>query len=700
MNVSGTRCKSLFGRSIRQREQRSRMVRPLLYQTEHLERRDVPATLGAFSNVSVPAYTGMPITIVGGTNPQNYSVSSSNPNVVPSIVQGQFLTFNISHNSSGVGDPQIDNQTMTFQLFGQLTPDTVSKISELVTSGFYSGKNFHRIASGFPDSSTYILQGGSVNGDGTGDVPRPGFPFPDEFVQSLIFDSKYQLAMANSGPDTNSSQFFITTGQPQFLNYKHTIFGQIVEGTSLVDQMTTIKLNGTTPVNPVIINSAALSNSNNNGVLLLDATQAVVGQSATITVTATDPSDSSTTSKTFQMDTITSPVVNRAFLAPVVLQPSYKTDVTATFVLQPGNPTAGTTYTYVVASGTKINPSTGKKEFIPVTNASVSINQTTGVVSVTPQTGFTGALNLLVGIRDQVDRSGTGNLDDPSNYDTQNITLNFSPDAPTPPVADPQIVDRGTQQNNVDIQLVAHPGDPNVPTTLTYAIATQPTNGTIINFNPATGKLTYQPNTGYIGADTFTFTATDSQGLTSTAAQVTINAIGGDTRAVRIIGSVMIVTPPPGRGANTVSIVPIGDQLRVIVNGRIDNQQPFASDITRIVLFGSKASDTLTIDPAITIPATMNGGMGGVNRLTAGGGNTLLHGWFGRRNILKGGTLKDRLIGRAGKTRLIGSSGNDTAFLGGAGTPQHGQEGQFFKWNGRRWIAVPAPKPSPVRSRS
>lgn len=700
MDASVSRSKSMFRTGSVSRALRSRSTRPLMYQTELLERRDVPAVLGDFANVQVPANTGIPVTIIGGSTPQTYSVTSSNPNIVPSIITGNFLTLNISHNSSGAGDPQIDNQTMTFQLFGDVTPDTVAKIEELVTSGFYSGKNFHRIANGFPDATSYILQGGSVNGDGTGDVNLPGFPFPDEFVQSLIFNTKYQLAMANAGPDTNSSQFFITTGQPQFLNYKHTIFGQVVEGTALVDEMTTIALNGTTPINDIIINSATLSTSNNNGVLLLNANTANVGQSAVINVTATDPNDSSMVTKSFTVDMITSPVVNRPFLAPVVLQPSYKTDVTASFVLQPGNPQAGSVYTYVVASGIQTNPTTGQQEFIPVTNATVNINQSTGVVQVTPQTGFVGPLNLLVGIRDQVDRTGTGNLDNPGNYDRENITMNFSPDAPTPPVAVPQVVDRGTQQEIVDIQLEGQPGDPNVPTTLTYAITTNPTNGTLLNFDPATGKVAYKPNTAYIGSDSFAFTVTDQNGLKSTAATVTINPVGGDTRAVRVIGNVLIVTPPHnGRASNTVEIVPVGDQIRVIVNGVIDNQQPLSSNIIRIVLFGSKASDTLTIDPSITVPATINGGMGGVNRLTAGGASSLLHGWYGKRNILQGGAMKDRLIGRAGKVRLLGSEGGDTAFLSSSSSPQAGPRGTFYRWVRNRFIVVPAPKPLPFRSR-
>ena len=660
-----------------------------------LERRDVPATIGPLANVSIPTNTGMPVTIVGGTNPQTYKVQSSNPNIVSSVIVGQFLTFNISHTSSGANDPQIDNAAITFQLFDQLTPVTTSKIKQLVGQGFYTGKNFHRIASGFPDANGFIEQGGSVNGDGTGDVPQPGFPFQDEFVQPLIFDTTYQLAMANAGPDTNSSQFFITTGSPQFLNYKHTIFAQMVSGTAVADQLTKIALNGTTPVNPVIINSASITNSNTNAVILLDASKAVTGQTSTVTVDATDQVDGTTTSKTFQVSMVASPVVNRPFLAPVTLQPSYPLNTTSTFTLSAGNPQAGTTYNYVVAAGVQYNPSTGKQEFTPVTNATVNINQSTGVVQITPNNGFSGPLNLVVGIRDQVDRTGTGDLNNPGNYDQQKVTMLFQADAPIVPVAIPQTVDRAQQTGDVNIQLQGQPGDPNKPTTLTYSLKTHPTNGVLLNFNPTTGTVVYRADPAFIGSDTFQFTVTDSAGLTSTPATVTILGVGGDTRSVRIQNGVMIVTPPPGPNSNDVKIVAINDLLRVIVNGKIDQQQPFASNIKRIIFFGSKRSDTVTIDPQITIPATLNGGMGGVNYLQGGNAPSVLHGWYGKMNTLKGGTAKDKLFGRAGKVHFSKSAGGDTMFAGSSGSGLHGVSGTFYKWVGKHLVAVPTPKPKP-----
>jgi peptidyl-prolyl cis-trans isomerase A (cyclophilin A) len=152
-------------------------------------------------------------------------------------------------------------------LFEHQAPKTVRNFVELASGGrewtdpqtrqattakLYDGTTFHRVISGF------MIQGGDPLGTGTG---GPGYKFADEFHPELSFNRPYLLAMANAGPNSNGSQFFITVTTTPHLNYKHTIFGEVADAESrqVVDAIATTATGAQDrPVEPVVIESVTI----------------------------------------------------------------------------------------------------------------------------------------------------------------------------------------------------------------------------------------------------------------------------------------------------------------------------------------------------------------------------------------------------------------------------------------------------------
>ncbi len=117
------------------------------------------------------------------------------------------------------------------KMYPKVAPLAVENFTTHVKNGYYNGLTFHRIIKGF------MIQGGDPVGNGTGGESIWKKPFKDEFGKNVVFDRPYLLAMANSGPKTNGSQFFITLAPAEWLNGKHTIFGEVVNGKEIVRKM-------------------------------------------------------------------------------------------------------------------------------------------------------------------------------------------------------------------------------------------------------------------------------------------------------------------------------------------------------------------------------------------------------------------------------------------------------------------------------
>lgn len=116
--------------------------------------------------------------------------------------------------------------TIKLKLHDDLTPKTVENFEKLAKQGFYDGLKFHRV---IPD---FMIQTGCPQGTGTG---GPGYKFADEFHPTLKHSGPGVLSMANAGPNTNGSQFFITHVATPHLNGKHSVFGQVTEGQDVVN---------------------------------------------------------------------------------------------------------------------------------------------------------------------------------------------------------------------------------------------------------------------------------------------------------------------------------------------------------------------------------------------------------------------------------------------------------------------------------
>jgi len=145
---------------------------------------------------------------------------------------------------------QTNHGAITIELFPDDAPKTVKNFEDLARKGFYDGLTFHRVIDDF------MIQGGCPQGTGTG---GPGYTFEDEPNEHHV--DRGALAMANAGPNTNGSQFFIVTADEcRWLDGKHTVFGRVTEGMDVVDEISRVPKDARDmPDDPVVIEKVQLS---------------------------------------------------------------------------------------------------------------------------------------------------------------------------------------------------------------------------------------------------------------------------------------------------------------------------------------------------------------------------------------------------------------------------------------------------------
>jgi cyclophilin family peptidyl-prolyl cis-trans isomerase len=416
------------------------------------------ASLQAITNVSVPALQGSTVPLLansGATDPQTFTVTSSNPDITASIAQGPFWTLGVSYNDSSDTTESFTG-SLTFQLFQNLTPNTVSRIEQFTNDGYYTktGMYFPRIVTDFDSPLTTVIQGGASNNEGTGSSGQPNTPYGNENVQELALTGVDQLAMANSGgTDSNGTQFFINTGPADGLGYNYTVVGQLVAGQTTLNQMATqvaVQNNPATgedsqPVNPLTITSASLSATSPDGVVILNTTAAKPGETATITVTATDPADGTTATQSFNVvvgdyvGPTTSSEIGNINFAP------YANPISeSTYENVPVNGQLSAQNTYPVTGVTV--PLTYSLAADPDHGTITNFNASTGTFTYTPDAGYVGADTFTY----DATAYGPNSTASPGVSRPTTVTVNV---APTPPVVNVQNVTVATNKRGMVTQL-------------------------------------------------------------------------------------------------------------------------------------------------------------------------------------------------------------------------------------------------------
>jgi cyclophilin family peptidyl-prolyl cis-trans isomerase len=235
--------------------------------------------------------------------PLKYKVTSDNPKITVSVRTAlPKLKIQVDHVGNGTPEDPAFSGELQFAMLRDIAPLTVHNIAGFAQGRYYNyngdpAPNFrnqilHRIAdldeNEEPDGS-FIIQGGDPSGSGLG---GPGFQYENEFHASALFVGRGQLAMANAGINattnkaTNGSQFFITLGQPRFLDFNHTIFGQLLRGWDLIETIADVPRNSSDkPLVDIKLTSAVVEQNFSDAILLLSATAPGTGK---IKVTVTD----------------------------------------------------------------------------------------------------------------------------------------------------------------------------------------------------------------------------------------------------------------------------------------------------------------------------------------------------------------------------------------------------------------------------
>lgn len=344
----------------------------------------IPAGKTLIVPVTASSPNGRPLsfTATSSTNRITVEVQTNNPFWKMSVVQAAPANAPGAYQTpfrgglvtvTNVGD-------MTFMLFPRWAPHTVDVIRALTDSGFYSSNTiFHRVVSAF------VIQGGDPLTNGMG---GPVFRYDDEFHPRALFSGNGQLALANSGKDTDGSQFFVTVGPQRFLDFGYTLFGQLVRGFDVLSYINNTPTNSASrPLADVIITRASRVPDPTDTVLVLSGTD-VAGVSGSIKVVADDGLGGRAT------NTFTATTVADANNDPPFLYPG-----TVTNLIVPLNGRVTNTVSVLDLEGNTPSWSVGFSDTassLAATNS--TFNTSNGQLVVIPNKGYSGPISLYAAV--------------------------------------------------------------------------------------------------------------------------------------------------------------------------------------------------------------------------------------------------------------------------------------------------------------
>ncbi len=382
-----------------------------------------------------PTFDGVGDLNVQIGSPLHVPIDAYDPNggpltVTVTVDDPSLLTATVLQNNRSIRIDMQGYDDMVYELFEQRAPVAAGRVATLAESDFYDDIIFHRVTSNF------VIQAGDPTGTGTSGSNLG--QFDDDFHPDLQHNREGVMSFAKSTDDTNNSQFFVTETATRFLDFNHSVFGQLVEGFDVreaISQASTAESRFTgssqKPDIDVTMTSIDVFTDDENSVVMLKPTGSGTG-TTNVTFTVTD-SDGNTHSETVEVTVSNDTANSQPFLTAAIAEqpPTVLINTPAQLQLSSVD-VEGDAVTYFAQS------------LSGASNATVSVDSATGLVTVEPATGFSGTINVNVGVRPGPGVFGNSGSD----QDTQRVAFTFEGE----PAIAPSFVDllAGSDSGNND----------------------------------------------------------------------------------------------------------------------------------------------------------------------------------------------------------------------------------------------------------